>query len=202
MTRYGWKLAALVGMLLATASPAWAQVCGGGYSQTESTHTIFEHACYEFFFNNSGGTLSSGNPVVVDVDGTGVNGVTETSEFSAGTRRDQIDVNGGDGDVTNLGTYIELSATADDGYTIGVVDDDTCADQTYCRVQVRGPRLVLCADSSDAVGAGTLVGTSTLAGQCGDSGASAEGALGVALEAGDGTNHDPIMVWIDIGSGP
>ena len=202
MNRYGLKLAALVGMLLATASPAWAMVCGGGYSQTESNHNIFEHACYEFFFNNSGVILSSGNPVVIDVDGTGVNSVTESVEGPAGTQRNEVDVNASDGDVTNLGTYIEITQTADSGYVIGVIDADTCANQSYCRTQVRGPRLVLCADLTDAVGAGTLVGTTTLAGQCGDSAASAEGALGIALEAGDGTDLDPIMVWIDPGSSP
>ena len=202
MRRYEVLLAALVGMLLATASPAWAMVCGGGYSQTETNHTIFEHACYEFYFNNSGGILSSGNPAVIEVDGTGVNAVTESVEGPAGTQRNEVDVNGSDGDVTNLGTYIDSSATADDGYTIGVIDENTCADQSYCRVHVRGPRLVLCADSSDAVGIGTLVGTSTLRGQCGDSGADAEGSLGVALEAGDGTNSDPIMVWVNPGSSP
>ena len=187
MNRTQRMLAMLVG-LLALSPAAFAMECGV-QGKTESSHTIFQHACYEYFFNNSGGTLSSGNPVVLEVDGTGVNSVTESVEGAAGTQRNEVDVNASDGDVTNLGTYIDSSATADDGYVIGVIDENTCTDQTYCRVQVRGPRLVLCADSGDAVGAGTLVGTSTLRGQCGDSGASAEGALGIALEAGDGTNE-------------
>ena len=200
MSRKLIALAALVGLL--TWSPAaFAMECGV-QGKTESSHTIFQHACYEYFFNNAGVTLSSGNPVAIDVDGTGVNGVTESAEGVAGTQRSEVDVNASDGDVTNLGTYIELTVTADSGYVIGVIDENACSDQTYCRVQVRGPRLVLCADSSDAVGAAGLVGTSTLPGQCGDSGASAEGALGVALEAGDGTNEDPIMVWINPGSSP
>ena len=195
------SLGLLLGLLLIGGSSASAMVCGGGYSSTESNHTSLEHACYEWYFNNAGVTLSSGNPVVFDMNGTGVNGITETSEGVAGAAKSQFDVNASDGDVTNLGTYIELTSTADDGGIAGVIDENTCADQTYCRVQVRGPRTVLCADSSDAVTVSTLVGTSTLPGQCGDSGAG-EGSLGVALESGDATNEDPIMVWIRVGAGP
>ena len=197
-----WSLGLLLGLLLVGGSTASAMVCGGGYSSTESNHTSLEHACYEFYFNNYGATLSSGDVVILDTGGTGVNSITESSEGVAGASRNQFDVNGADGDVTNLGTYITLTNTADSGLVVGVVDADTCADQTYCRVQVRGPRTVVCADSGDAVGSGTLVGTATLAGQCGDSAADAEGSLGVALEAGDGTNEDPIMVWIRPGSSP
>ena len=201
MSRKLIALAALVG-LLSWSPAAFAMQCGV-QGLTESSHTIFQHACYEFFFNNNGSTLSSGNVVILnDSTGTGVNNVTESVEGAPGTQRNEIDVNAADGDVTNMGTYILATTTADSPMVVGVIDDNTCVDQTYCRVQVRGPRKVVCADSSDAVGVNTAVGTSTLSGQCGDSTTGAGGTLGVALEAGDGTDGDPIFVWIgNVGGG-
>lgn len=189
-------VAALMGLLLVGSSPAFAMMCGGGYSQTESNHTIFEHACYEYYFNNSGAAQTSASVVIWDTAGTGVN--QPAGVPGSGSRGDMADVNASDGDVTNIGTYITTTTTADDELVVGVIDDDSCADQSYCRVQVRGPRLVRCLDSSDAVGTGTTVGTSTTAGQCGDAANDADGNLGVAMENGDsGLDNTLIWIWID-----
>lgn len=188
-------LMAVLGALLLGVAPASAMVCGGGYSETESNHTAFEHACYEFYFNNSGSALSSGAVVIFDTTGTGVNVSVETN-----AARSEVDVNSSDGDVDNIGTYITTTTTADDELVAGVVDNDSCANQSYCRVQVYGPRLVMCLDSSDAVGTGTSVSTSTTAGQCGDAANDADGNLGVALQAGNGADFQPIWVWIRLSS--
>ena len=190
-------VAALVGLL--TWSPtAFAMDCGV-QGLTESTHTIFQHACYEFYFNNSGGALTSGAPVVFDTTGTGVNVTTNTSGRPSASRA-EVDVAGSDGDVTNVGTYITTTTTADDELVAGVIDDDSCADQSYCRTQVYGPRLVICDDAADAVGTGTSVGTAARASHCGDAANDAAGNLGIALEAGDGQIGDLIYVWIRLGS--
>lgn len=183
--------ALLVSGPLVGGSLASAMVCGGGYSTTESNHTVFEHTCYEYYFNNAGSALSSGSVVAFDLTGTGVN---VTQHFSAS--RSDVDVNGSDGDVENIGTYITTTTTADDELVAGVIDDDSCANQSYCRVQVHGPRLVRCLDASDAVGTGTSVSTSGTAGVCGDAANDADGNLGVALQAGNGSDDSPIWVWI------
>lgn len=196
MTRKLIAVAALVGLL--TWSPAAFAMQCGTQGLTESTHEIFQHACYEYFFNNAGSTLTSGAVVIMDVSGTGVNATTNDSTRPSASRS-QVDVAGGDGDVTNVGTYITTTTTADNELVAGVVDDDSCTDQTYCRVQVRGPRLVICQDATDAVGSGTSVSTSGVASQCGDAANDADGNLGVALEAGDGFDGDLIYVWIEIG---
>ena len=181
---------ALVVLLLWGGAPAWAMVCGsGGGGLTESTHDVFQHACYEYYFNNSGAARSSGEVVVFDTDGTGVN----TPEVASGARN-LADTDGSDGDVTNIGTYIEVVGVADSPLVAGVIDEDACVDQGYCRVQVRGPRHVLCADSGDAVSIDTAVGTTTRTGMCGGG-----NGLGVALEAGDGGDADYIWVWVDVG---
>lgn len=196
MSRKVLALATLVGLLIFSPR-AFAMQCGV-QGLTESTHTIFQHSCYEFFFNNSGAALTSGSVVIFDVSGTGVNVTTNTTGRPSASRN-EVDVAGGDGDVTNVGTYITTTTTADNELVAGVVDDDSCADQAYCRTQVRGPRLVQCQDATDAVGSGTSVGTSGVASQCGDAANDADGNLGVALEAGDGFDGDLIYVWIEIG---
>ena len=112
------KVAALTGLLLVSVSQSvFAMVCGGGYSSTESNHTVFEHACYEFFFNNSGAAMTSGLVAVYDISGTGVNLSRET-----GASRNEVDVNASDGDVDNVGTYITTTTTADSELVAGVVD--------------------------------------------------------------------------------
>ena len=182
-----WLVASLVG-----GAPAFAEICGGGYSQTETSHTVFEHACYEYFFNNSGGALTSGSVAVYDRTGTGVNLSRET-----GAGRSEVDVNASDGDVDNIGTYITTTTTADSELVVGVVDDDSCTDQTYCRVQTRGPRLTRCT-GADAPVAGDAVGTSATAGECGDADNDADGTLGLAMQATQSlTVNQPIWVLID-----
>ena len=192
---------AVVVALLGLATPGWALEEGATFSRTEGNHTVFEHAVYEYFFNNSGAALVSGQVVVYDRSGTGVNtgisGSLTTVPTSAG--RNSVDVDGSNGDVTNVGTYITTSTTADDPLVAGVVDDDSCAASTYCRVQVFGPRLVTCAGSTDAVTAATAVGTSTVAGQCGSAAAAANGILGTALTATATTpSRDNSIIWVFI----
>ena len=187
------KVAALTGLLLVSVSQSvFAMVCGGGYSSTESNHTVFEHACYEFFFNNSGAAMTSGLVAVYDISGTGVNLSRET-----GASRNEVDVNASDGDVDNVGTYITTTTTADSELVAGVVDDDSCADQSYCRVQVKGPRLVNCT-GGDAPVSGDAVGTSATAGRCGDAANDADGTLGLALQATTGPDtFQPTWILID-----
>lgn len=194
------KLLAVLVMTLAGSGSAFAMMCGGGYSQTESNHTVFEHACYEFYFNNAGATISSGGVVVFDLTGTGVNLSRESSSAS----RNEIDVNGSDGDVDNTGTYITTTTTTDSELVAGVVDDDSCLDQSYCRVQVRGPRLVQGA-AGDAMVQGDAVGTSTPAGTAGDAANDADGILGLALQASTGaiaSINDRAAVWVNIDPQP
>lgn len=188
----------LFALILATflgGGSASAMICSGGQSKTETNHTTFEHACYEYFFNNSGATRYSGDVVVIDYTGTGVNSSTETN-----ADRNAVDVNASDGDVDNIGTYITTSTTADDEKVVGVIDDDSCADQTYCRVQVRGPRLTRCADGTDNITAGDAVSTSTVAGQCGDAANDADGILGWAMQGGGGADNGVLWVWIEPGT--
>ena len=182
------KVAALVGLLLGGGSPAFAMVCGGGYSQTETSHTVFEHACYEYYFNNSGATQTSGSVVVFDTSGTGVN---QSVELNAS--RNDVDSNANDGDVDNIFTYITTTTTADSELVAGVVDDDSCVDQSYCRVQVRGPRVTRCGNT-DTV-AGEAVCTSTTAGVCGDCAANPDGVLGLASQT---TTAPNAVTWVNI----
>lgn len=97
--------------------------------------------------------------------------------------------------------YVVTTTTADDPYTLGVMLTGSCADQTLCEVVTYGPIDVLCDDSSDAVGADTLVGVSgTTAGYCGDyNGGNDEAYLGVAIGAGAGTDGNLIKVFVDPG---
>ena len=192
------KLLALTLLLSVGAAPAWARSTGTGWSTTESMHTVFEHGEYEFYFNNSATALTSGTVVVVDRTGTGVNtgvGTTLTATPSSSASRSFLDVDGTDGDVTNVGTYITTTTSADDAATVGVVDDDSCANQTYCRVQIYGPRLVRCANTTDAVTNGSAVGSTTVAGQCGGG-----NGLGFAMSARHGT-FDNDLTWVFIRPG-
>lgn len=127
------------------------------------------------FFNNSGQTMSAGQVVLIDLDGTGVAA------------------------NTTLGAYVELAAAsgADSILVVGVVKSTTAIDQGPVVVVTKGPVDTMCADSSDAVTSGSAVGTSghTLLGQCGGG-----TNLGVALEAGDGadaTTAANVFIWVD-----
>lgn len=202
MRRYVIGIAVLLSALLGRGT-ASAMVCGQ-QGTTESSHTVFQHACYEYFFNNSGGALTSGSVGVLDRTGTGVNvGVTGSlTTVPVGASRNDVDVNAGDGDVTNIGTYLTTTTTADLETVIGVVDDDSCADQTYCRTQVRGPRLTRIACSTDAITTGDAVGTTTLAGRAGDAANDADGILGVALSGCRDASDDNTVAWVWINPAP
>jgi hypothetical protein len=175
-------------LVLAGAANVHAALQGEGYSRNENLHTVFQHAQYELYFNNSGSTLTSGTVVILDVSGSGVNGATVSGD---GAGRSAVDVSGSDGDVDNIGTYITTTTSADVDTVAGVVDDNSCPDQSYCLVQTRGPRRVRCADSTDAVTVSAAVGTTTVAGNCGGG-----SGLGRALEAGNG--QDDGVLWVDI----
>lgn len=121
------------------------------------------------FFNNSGVRLVHGEAVVLDTSGTGV---------SAGT---------------TLGSYVTDVATADNILAVGVVKE-AANDQTPVIVVTKGPIDALASDSSDAVSSGTAVGTRT-SGEQGSIGGGTN--LGIALEAGAGTDGDYLMIWVD-----
>ena len=104
-----------------------------------------------------------------------------------------------DSDVTSSQLpYVTTSSTADDVYTAGVMVT-TCLDQSQCDIVVRGITTVRCMDSSDAVAAGTTVGQSASDdGMCGDyTPAANKTSLGVALEAGGGTNYEYLSVYVN-----
>lgn len=128
-------------------------------------------------FNNSGGTVTAGDAVVLDIDGSGV---------STGT---------------TLGAYIRKSdgrsvsqAKADSILAVGIAKT-TCSDQRPCVIVTKGPALASACDSTDAVSFATAVGT---AGSTCTAGLVGGGTnLGVALEPGDGTDAASMMIWID-----
>ena len=123
------------------------------------------------FFNNSGATLSAGQVVVLDTNGTGVAA------------------------DTTLGAYVELSSSADQVPVVGVVKSTSSLDQTPVVVVTEGPVDTQCADSSDAVTINVAVGTSAGVGNA--TGVCGGGTnLGFALEAGSGANGDKLYVWV------
>lgn len=120
------------------------------------------------FFNNSGGTLSAGDVVILDTSGSGV---------TAGT---------------TLGAYVTTTSSADSVLVMGVVKSNSVADQRPIAVVTKGPVDTFCNDANDAVTVDTAVGTTTiLAGKCGGG-----TNLGIALEAGSGTDVDKLIVWV------
>ncbi len=142
---------------------------GGNYTQIQEIAV---------FLNNSGGTLSPGDVVILDT--------------------------GSDGDIvtgTTLGSAVRVhnaniggNAQADSILVIGVVKS-TSSDNTPVAVVTKGPVDTTCADSSDAVTIHTAVGVSGLAGQGDQCGGGTN--LGIALESGAGTDADGIMIWVD-----
>jgi hypothetical protein len=122
------------------------------------------------FFNNSGTTLSAGMVVILDTAGTGV---------TAGT---------------TLGSYVTLAGSTDSVLAVGVVSEQqiSCLDQTPCIVVIRGPVDTLSLDSGYALTINTAVGTETAtSGYCGGG-----VNLGIALEAGDGTDTGKTIIWV------
>jgi hypothetical protein len=122
------------------------------------------------FFNNSGVRLVHGMAVIIDVSGTGVTA------------------------ATTMGAYVTgATASADSNYVVGVVKE-AANDQMPVVVVTRGPIDALVQDSSEAISAGTQVGTAGT-GTIGCVGAGTN--LGVALEAGDGTDGSYLYIWVN-----
>ena len=144
---------------------AWGNPGGDGSSYNQIQEKIV-------VFNNSGGTLVSGQVVVLDRTGTGV---------TAGT---------------TLGAYVTTTTSADSIEVVGVLDrGTTCPNQTPCTVITKGPAEVWCQDTGDAVSTGSAVGTTgsgSIAGRCGGG-----SKLGTALEAGSGSDGDLIWIWVN-----
>lgn len=140
----------------------WSSTGGDGSEFT----TLQETAV---FFNNAGATLTAGQVVAIDLNGTGV------------TAND------------TLGAYVETVSGADSVLVVGVVKSTSAPDQTPVVVVTKGVIDVRCDDLSDAVTSGAAVGTSgRQQGLCGGG-----TNLGIALEAGAGTDGDLLNVWID-----
>uniref|UniRef100_A0A6M3IMM5 Uncharacterized protein n=1 Tax=viral metagenome TaxID=1070528 RepID=A0A6M3IMM5_9ZZZZ len=120
------------------------------------------------FYNNSDKTLYHGDVVILDSTGTS---------------------------GTTLGSYVTYSSAADSVLVVGVVVQRSLADMPVV-VCTKGPALTRIDDSSDAVTTLTAVGTS---GSSGATNSNAGGGtnLGIALEGGDGTDADEIIVWVD-----
>jgi len=120
------------------------------------------------FYNNSDLTLYHGDTVILDSTGTA---------------------------DTTLGSYVTVTSSADSVLAVGVVVQKSLAD-TPVAVCTKGPAMTRIDDSSDAVTTLTAVGTS---GGSGVTNHNAGGGsnLGIALEAGNGTNNDEIIVWVD-----
>lgn len=122
-------------------------------------------------FNDSGGTIQSGEIVVWDT---------------------------ADPDVSDLGRrYVTISETDSDASTAGVIIQ-TCPNQSQCDMAILGITKVRCMDAGDAVTAGDLVSNSSIdGGKCGDHTAAADNrAIGTALESGGGTDYEYIDVFL------
>jgi hypothetical protein len=162
--------ALLLGVVLnSKAAFAWGSAGGDGSSFAALQETAV-------FFNNSGATLSAGQVVILDTAGTGVAA------------------------DSTLGAYVTLVNAADSARVVGVVKSTSVADQKPVVVVTKGPIDTQCADSGDAVSINTAVGTTTIGTSGGSNGVGLCGGgtnLGVALEAGDGTNSGKLYVWVD-----
>ena len=119
------------------------------------------------FFNNSGGTLTSGTVVILDRSGTGV---------TAGT---------------TLGAYVTTTTSDDSIDVVGVSVTGSSLDQTPIVVVTKGAVDTLCAGATDAPTSGVAVGTSSVAGQCGTG-----TNLGVALEASATGDSALTFIWV------
>ena len=119
------------------------------------------------FYNNSGATMYHGECVILDSTGTS---------------------------GTTLGSYVTYSSAADSVLVVGVVVQKSLAD-TPVVVCTKGPVLTRIDDATDAVTTLTAVGTCTSSGLTNHN-AGGGTNLGIALEAGDGTDGDEIIVWV------
>ena len=89
-----------------------------------------------------------------------------------------------------------MADTADNILVVGVVHESqlNVLSATPVVVVTKGPVKTRIADSGDAVSINTAVGTTATTGWLGSAGGGTN--LGIALEAGDGTNGDKIIVWV------
>ena len=127
------------------------------------------------FYNNSGGVVSAGDVVILDLTGTGV---------ASGS---------------TLGGYVTTTTTADVKYAVGVVKTRSSPDQTPVVVVTRGPVQAYGTDSAVSPKAGDIVGTWTTAGMF-DNGTE----LGYRLaDAGGNDKTEPTLVkswiWVQLG---
>lgn len=127
-------------------------------------------------FNNSGGALVAGDVVILDNRNAGV--VTGTTLGAYITTTGQANTVYGD-------------SLADHVMVVGVVLHGA-ADQRPVTVVTKGPALTTVDDSSDAVSNRTAVGTSGATTKRAGGGTN----LGIALEPGDGTDGDQIIIWV------
>jgi hypothetical protein len=122
------------------------------------------------FYNNSDVTTSAGTVFILDTAGTDV---------SAGT---------------TLGSYVTLAGSTDNVLAVGVQSEAqaSCSDGTPVILVTKGPVDTLALDSGYAVTINTAVGTEiATSGYCGGG-----TNLGIALEAGDGTDTGKVIVWV------
>lgn len=174
MSKRLFSLAALLfASVLAFSGVAfgWGSTGGDGsdYGQLQETAV---------FFNNSGKKMVHGQAVVLDLDSTASTTDPVKSAITAGT---------------TMGAFVEtLIAAADSDLAVGVVKVAS-ANQTPVIVVTRGPIDTLVQDATEGISAGSQVGTAG----SGTTGLVGVGTnLGVALEAGDGTNGSYLYIWV------
>lgn len=140
---------------------SWGTTGGDGsnYGQLQETAV---------FYNNSGRTLTAGEVVVLDLDGSGV---------SCGT---------------TLGAYVDVISAADARSVMGVVKSTSAANGSPVVVVTKGPVKARSEDDSDPVTAGSAVGTTTTPGCMGGG-----TKLGYALDSGNGSEGQLIWIWVD-----
>ncbi len=160
---------------------SWSTTGGDGtrYAQIRETGV---------FFNNSGNIMVEGQIVTIDTR-TVVSGTVGLSGYAAIVVAD-----------STMGSYITTTTTADASGIVGVVLSTTCANQSSCVVVTKGAADTLVLDSSDPVSINQYVGTSTtrgIGGGWGDAFGNGTGTLGMALEAGDGTDTGKVFVFVN-----
>lgn len=150
-----------------------APVWAGGISTSQDSSTPFN--IYADVFNDSGTDLTSGSVVVWDNDDT---------EFDRSGR-----------------PFVTTTTTADQDWVAGVTVNPTCFDQTMCQIVVYGPVLTRTAQATDVSAEDTTVATSTVAGQAGDWGATANTCyLGLLMEnLGGGGDNSNQFVFVNPG---
>lgn len=138
-------------------------------------------------FNDAGSALTSGTVVIWDNDDTEF----DRSGFP----------------------YVTTSTTADDIYTAGVIQDNSCPDQALCTIVTAGPTRTRISGLANGAAEDIFVGTSSTAGEADDYDEAASSCtLGIVLENRDvdtgvacttSADNCPAMVLVNIQcSGP